>query len=384
MECLAAEGRYLYLQRQRALRGAVGGSQRAAEGAGSGGLVAHIERRYQRLTAVRSRRRSSVVHFVSREQETVCRGESNRARVRRETKCRYVKLFVQHLPCIGLAEVAAGGRETNLAAQQDGGVHLLKHRTPRRGDTAVVRTLVYQLREQAGNQRRTHRSRVGAVVLAEEMAGAVCLAVTEVQLRRSTRQVNERHICIFVRHLCHLIHIVHRVVIRRHRLVGKQRAVHNLVELVAEVMFPVATNSIAVEVLAADGSYQHGFHAHRFRLIDILPQVLLVGVEGCRAAVVHGLPVAQLLVQRVLFVAVCAVGFLIVVCKLNQQNIAGCHRVRPAGLQGCPIGSLLIKGFATCARLAAVVHRNLRLIEELLEHLPPASFVGTLAISLHR
>ena len=117
MECLAAEGRYLCLQRQRALRGAVGGSQRAAEGAGSGGLVAHIERRYQRLTAVRSRRRSSVVHFVSREQETVCRSESNRARIRRETKCRYVKLFVQHLPRIGLAEVAAGGRETNLAAQ---------------------------------------------------------------------------------------------------------------------------------------------------------------------------------------------------------------------------------------------------------------------------
>ena len=288
------------------------------------------------------------------------------------------------MPCIGLAEVAAGGRETNLAAQQDGSVHLLQHCPPCRGDTAVVRTLVYQLREQAGNQRRTHRSRVGIVALAEEVTGAVCLAVTEVQLRRSTRQVNERHIRIFVRHLCHLIHIVHRVVVRGQRLVGKQRAVHNLVELVAEVMFPVATNSIAFEILTADRRYQHGFHAHRFRLIDILPQVLLVGVEGCRAAVVHGLSVSQLLVQRVLFVAICAVRFLIVVRKLNQQNIAGCHRIRPAGLQGCPIGSLLIKGFATCARLAAVVHRNLRLIEELLEHLPPASFVGTLVIGLHR
>ena len=174
------------------------------------------------------------------------------------------------------------------------------------------------------------------------------------------------------------------MVVRGQRLVGKQRAVHNLVELVAEVMFPVATNSIAAEVLAADRRYQHGLHAHLFRLIDILPQVLLVGVEGCRAAVVHGLSVAQLLVQRVLFVAVRAVRFLIVVRKLNQQNIAGCHRIRPAGLQGCPIGSLFIKGFATCARLAAVVHRNLRLIEELLEHLPPASFVGTLVIGLHR
>ena len=79
---------------------------------------------------------------------------------------------------------------------------------------------MYQLREQARYQRRTHRSRVGIVVFAEEVTGAVCLAVTEVQLRRSTRQVNERHIRIFVRYLLHLIHIVHRVVIRRHRLVG--------------------------------------------------------------------------------------------------------------------------------------------------------------------
>ena len=149
-------------------------------------------------------------------------------------------------------------------------------------------------------------------------------------------------------------------------------------------MFPVATNSIAVEILTADRRYQHGLHTHRFRLINVFAQVLLIGAKGCRATVVHGLSVAQLLVQRVLFVAICAVRFLIVVRKLNQQNIAGCHRIRPAGLQGCPIGSLSIKGFATCARLAAVVHRNLRLIEELLEHLPPASFVGTLVIGLHR
>ena len=260
----------------------------------------------------------------------------------------------------------------------------MQHCPPCRRDTAVVRSFVYQLREQAGNQRRTHRSGVGVVALAEEMTGAVCLAVTEVQLRRSTRQVNERHIRIFVRHLRHLIHIVHRVVVRGQRLVGQQRVAHYLVELIAQVVLAVTANAIAVEILAADRRYQHGFHAHRFRLINVFAQVLLVGVEGCRAAVVHGLSVAQLLVQRVLFVAVCAAGFLIVVCKLNQQNIAGCHRIRPAGLQGCPIGSLLIKGFATCARLAAVVHRNLRLIEELLEHLPPASFVGTLVIGLHR
>ena len=99
---------------------------------------------------------------------------------------------------------------------------------------------------------------MGLVALAEEVSGAIVIAITEIELTGGRGHIQEGDVHLF-RYLPHLPNVIHRVVVSWDRLILVEHSVLQLVELVAEVVLPVAANGAIVrEVLTADRCHEYG------------------------------------------------------------------------------------------------------------------------------
>ena len=180
---------------------------------------------------------------------------------------------------------------------------------------------------------------MGLVALAEELGGAVVVAVTEVELARGGGHIQKWHVHL-LSHLLHLPDIIHGMVVSRNRLIEQQFAITEQVELVTEIVLSVAADGAVVqEVFAADRCYEHRRATELARLIDIPAEIILVRCARARAAEVGQLRLAMGTEISIVLEDVQAVVFLVVMCELYKHVVAGSH----LRLDGCPERRLLVE-----------------------------------------
>ena len=234
----------------------------------------------------------------------------------------------------------------------------------------------------AGNEGGAYQCRVRTIILTEYLGGTVVFAQGFVQLLGALRQVDKGHVVVFGSHLRHLVGVVHRVVVHRHALILRIRVTLEDVELLIQVMLSGGIDLgvvVVLEILTADGTYQDRLHAHGLGLVDVLAQVLLISLEGRRTTIVHGSSLGGLTLRSIVsfhLVTVRATRLLVVVGKLDDEQVACLHLVTAACDERIPIACLFVEGLAGRTRLAAVVHRQLGGVDKLWQHLCPATFVG--------
>ena len=187
-----------------------------------------------------------------------------------------------------------------------------------------------------------------AVVLAEYRCRAVCLAVRYIQVGCQLCQVDERHVVIFRRHVACLRHIVVGVVRCGNAVARRESSAVTYGEVVSEVVHAVAPDAlpVRVEIFPADGAHHDRLHAHRLRLVDVFPDILLVCPGGRSAAVVcRGCCRGVALGGVVLFhhVSVGTAVFLVVVCKLDEEEVSRLHRVAASSDHSGPVGGFFVE-----------------------------------------
>ena len=127
---------------------------------------------------------------------------------------------------------------------------------------------------------------MGRVVVAKEVGNAVCLTILYIHVGGKGGEVYKGHIVVLVCHIARLYHIVIGVIAGRHAVALGQCLAVAQGEVVAQVVPSISANISVGEILSADGTHHNGLHSHGLCLVDVFPDVVLVGARGSGTAVI--------------------------------------------------------------------------------------------------
>lgn len=221
------------------------------------------------------------------------------------------------------------------------------------GQYAIV---FHELGCQTGNESGSGGIEVGAAIAVAQQCVALGVTIAEKEVAGGFGEVEKRHFHFFG-HLSHLPYVVHGMVIGRSLLGGLQTVGIYVVELVAQVVPTIATDVVGIEIHTAYWADEYRRATGLARLINIAPEILLVGVERCCPPIVH-CPGCTIVTHVPIVgderIAVGSTGFLIVVGKLDEHVVTGFH----LSFHALSVSCLPIEALAAGTSFGPVVHRH--------------------------
>ena len=147
-------------------------------------------------------------------------------------------------------------------------------------------------------------------------------------------------------------------------------------------MLAVSLDVIALEISTAYRTCQDRRHAQRTRFVNEQTQVVAIGGLRVRAACIGRSRKTFLLAISCILLIVHAIGYrsFVIMRELDDEVVALAH----LALDGSPISSAVVETTGVGTGLTAVIHCDIRRIEERTEiHTPPSFVRGGFIILSH-
>ena len=157
----------------------------------------------------------------------------------------------------------------------------------------------------------------------------------------------------------------------------------------AKIMHTLPCYSLAIvrEILTAYRSDHNRLDTHFLCFLDEVADIFLIGLEWRGATIVYAAnTVCCTLFNKVCleFLTVCTIVFLIIVGKLDKQEVTSLHLVLTTLDQRVPETRFHIERLTRSSRLTTIVDRDVIQVEELLKHLSPAALVSATVGNIFR